>query len=67
VCPIGLIGAYGLAGSVSVRRVCSARILAFGGILRFRRYARRGQQASLSEWQLICSVHNLLKLRTAIG
>ena len=42
----------------------------FGNIkanLRFRRFARRGQQAALSEWRLICSVHNLLKLRTAIG
>jgi transposase len=38
----------------------------FGNIkanLRFRRFARRGQQAVLSEWRLICSVHNLLKLR----
>jgi transposase len=34
--------------------------------LRFRRFARRGQAAALSEWRLICSVHNLLKLRTAI-
>jgi transposase len=43
---------------------------AFGNIkanLRFRRFARRGQRAALSEWRLICSVHNLLKLRTAIG
>jgi transposase len=43
---------------------------AFGNIkanLRFRRFARRGQQATLSEWRLICSVHNLLKLRAAIG
>lgn len=40
---------------------------AFGNIkanLRFRRFARRGQRAALSEWRLICSVHNLLKLRT---
>ncbi len=39
---------------------------AFGNIkanLRFRRFSRRGQQAALSEWRLICSVHNLLKLR----
>jgi hypothetical protein len=43
---------------------------AFGnakGTLRVRRFARRGQQAALREWRLICSVHNLLKLRTAIG
>jgi hypothetical protein len=43
---------------------------AFGNIksnLRFRRFARRGQQAALSEWRLICSIHNLLKLRTAIS
>jgi hypothetical protein len=42
---------------------------AFGNIkanLKFRRFARRGQQAVLSEWRLICSVHNLLKLRAAI-
>jgi transposase len=41
----------------------------FGNIkanLRFRRFARRGQPAVLSEWRLICSVHNLLKLRVAI-
>jgi transposase len=43
---------------------------AFGNIkanLGFRRFARRGQQAVLSEWRLMCSVHNLLKLRTAIA
>jgi transposase len=42
----------------------------FGNIkanLKFRRFARRGQQAALSEWRLICSVHNLLKLRGAIA
>jgi hypothetical protein len=42
----------------------------FGNItanLRFRRFARRSQQAALSEWRLICSVDNLLKLRTAIA
>jgi transposase len=39
---------------------------AFGNIkanLRFRRFSRRGLRAALSEWRLICSVHNLLKLR----
>jgi transposase len=39
---------------------------AFGNIkanLRFRRFSRRGAPAALSEWRLICSVHNLLKLR----
>ena len=39
----------------------------FGNIkanLRFRRFSRRGRQAVASEWRLICSVHNLLKLRT---
>jgi hypothetical protein len=38
----------------------------FGNIkanLRFRRFARRSMPAALSEWRLICSVHNLLKLR----
>jgi hypothetical protein len=43
---------------------------AFGNIksnLRFRRFALRGLSGALSEWRLICSVHNLLKLRTAIG
>ncbi len=43
---------------------------AFGNIksnLRFRRFARRGQQAALSEWRLICSIHNLLKLRAALA
>jgi transposase len=39
----------------------------FGNIkanLRFRRFSRRGITAARSEWRLICSVHNLLKLRT---
>jgi transposase len=39
---------------------------AFGNIkanLRFRRFSRRGKSAALSEWRLICTVHNLLKLR----
>ena len=39
----------------------------FGNIkanLRFRRFSRRGKRAAASEWRLICSVHNLLKLRT---
>lgn len=38
----------------------------FGNIkanLRFRRFARRSRAAAASEWRLICSVHNLLKLR----
>lgn len=38
----------------------------FGNIkanLRFRRFARRSSTAAASEWRLICSVHNLLKLR----
>jgi hypothetical protein len=42
----------------------------FGNIkanLRFRRFARRGQRAALSEWRLVCSVHNLLKPRAAMG
>jgi hypothetical protein len=30
--------------------------------LRFRRFSRRGLQAATSEWRLICSIHNLLKL-----
>ena len=36
----------------------------FGNIkanLRCRRFSGRGMQAALSEWRLICSVHNLLK------
>jgi transposase len=40
----------------------------FGNIkanLRFRRFSRRSTPAVTSEWRLICSVHNLLKLRTA--
>ena len=40
----------------------------FGNIkanLRFRRFSRRSMPAALSEWRLICSVHNLLKIRTA--
>jgi transposase len=38
----------------------------FGNIkanLRCRRFSGRGMQAALSEWRLICSVHNLLKVR----
>jgi transposase len=38
----------------------------FGNIkanLRFRRFSRRGLDAVASEWRLVCSVHNLLKLR----
>ncbi len=38
----------------------------FGNIkanLRFRRFSRRRRPAAHSEWRLICSVHNLLKLR----
>jgi len=40
----------------------------FGNIkanLRFRRFSQRSTPAVTSEWRLICSVHNLLKLRTA--
>ena len=39
---------------------------AFGNIkanLRCRRFSGRGLQAALSEWRLICSIHNLLKVR----
>jgi transposase len=43
----------------------------FGNIkanLRFRKFSGRGIEAVRSEWRLICSVHNLLKLkRAAIG
>ena len=38
---------------------------AFGNIkanLRFRRFARRGTAAALSERRLICTIHNLRKL-----
>jgi transposase len=31
--------------------------------LRFRRFSRRGLTAVTSEWRLICTVHNLLKIR----
>jgi hypothetical protein len=40
----------------------------FGNIkanLRFRRFSRRGTTAALSEWRLVCAVHNLRKLHTA--
>lgn len=40
----------------------------FGNIkanLGFRRFSRRSLHAVRSEWRLICSIHNLLKLRTA--
>ncbi len=40
----------------------------FGNIksnLGYRRFTRRGMPAVHAEWRLICSVHNLLKLRTA--
>ena len=30
--------------------------------LRFRRFSRRGLTAAASEWRLVCTVHNLLKL-----
>src|SRR3954471_4995787 len=35
------------------------------GNLGYRRFARRGRDAVHSEWRLICSAHNLLKLHTA--
>jgi len=38
----------------------------FGNIkanLRCRRFSGRGLSAAQSEWRLICSVHNLLKVR----
>lgn len=35
------------------------------GNLGYRRFARRGRAAVHSEWRLICSAHNLLKLHTA--
>ena len=31
--------------------------------LRFRRFSHRGLAAVTSEWRLICTIHNLLKLR----
>jgi transposase len=37
----------------------------FGAIkenLRFRRFSRRGLAAAQSEWNLVCAIHNLLKL-----
>jgi hypothetical protein len=30
--------------------------------LRFQRFSRRGLEAVSSEWRLICTVHNLLKI-----
>jgi hypothetical protein len=39
----------------------------FGNIkanLRHRRFSRRGLSAVESEWRLICSVHNLIKVRS---
>ena len=30
--------------------------------MKFRRFSRRGQEAVQSEWRIICTVHNLLKL-----
>ncbi len=30
--------------------------------LGFRRFSRRGIDATSSEWQLICTVHNLMKI-----
>ena len=41
----------------------------FGNIkanLRFRRFALRGHAGVRSEWRLICTVHNLLKLQQAL-
>jgi len=38
----------------------------FGNVkanLRFRRFSRRGLTATTSEWRLICTAHNLLKIR----
>ncbi|MGN6200198.1 transposase, partial [Humibacter sp.] len=40
----------------------------FGNIksnLGYRRFTRRSITAVQSEWRLICTAHNLLKLRTA--
>jgi transposase len=40
----------------------------FGNIkanLGYRRFSRRGYQAVNSEWRLICTIHNLLKIRQA--
>ena len=37
----------------------------FGNVkanLGFRRFTRRGLDATSSEWRLICTVHNLLKI-----
>jgi transposase len=42
----------------------------FGNIkanLGYRRFTRRGMQAVQSEWRLICTAHNLLKLHTAMA
>lgn len=37
----------------------------FGNVkanLGFRRFSRRGLDAATSEWRLVCTVHNLLKI-----
>jgi len=52
------------ARSYAKRKVTTEPV--FGNIkanLRCRRFSGRGIQAARSEWRLICSVHNLLKLR----
>jgi hypothetical protein len=36
------------------------------GNLGYRRFARRSLPAVNSEWRLICTAHNLLKLRQAV-
>ena len=43
--------------------------LVFGNIkanLGFRRFTLRGRDGVQSEWRLICTVHNLLKLQQAV-
>lgn len=56
------------AGSKAYRKRQHSIEPVFGNIknnLGYRRFTRRGMPAVHAEWRLICSVHNLLKLRTA--
>lgn len=51
-------------GNLYKRRGCIIEPV-FGQIktcLRFRKFSRRGLTACASEWKLVCSVHNLMKL-----
>lgn len=54
------------AGELTLKAAAAEPV--FGNIKanrRFQRFARRGLSAARSEWRLICSAHNLVKLRAA--